>query len=216
MPYLPTDFIAGFLKFINSVVLKYFASLFGASYLMDKARLEKNDLLALPCPFENFRDVKLLVLPSSESVDESILNAMSAGADFKAAFEEFSKFRRYFANAQIPTNSLEPASPHDREVYVSRLIAEIQSSFGQNLAVEASVQVVSSRQACVTIGFGEKIDIDISKIDITGQFLGSSIIKYDLETETLLIVKSPARYAWTIDQAVGDALALSREIRGGH
>jgi hypothetical protein len=44
---------AAFLRYVNSSVLRYFASLFGASYLMDKAKFEKNDLQALPCPFTN-------------------------------------------------------------------------------------------------------------------------------------------------------------------
>ena len=45
----------GFLAYVNSTIVRYFASLFGASYLMDKARLEKKDLLAFPCPFRGVR-----------------------------------------------------------------------------------------------------------------------------------------------------------------
>jgi len=52
-------------------------------------------------------------------------------------------------------------------------------------------------------------------VDVTGQFLGSSIVRYDRQTDTCIIVKSPTRQAWTIDQAVADALAVGREIRSG-
>jgi hypothetical protein len=215
MPYLPKEFVDGFLGYVNSSVLRYFASLFGASYLMDKARFEKNDLLSLPCPFVDMRDPKLLDLGPSGSVDAAILDAMDAGADFKAAFEEFDHFRKYFANCQVPRDNLKPASEHAREMYIGRLIAELQSSFGRKPTVEASVERATSQKTYVAIAFGKKPKVDTSKIDVTGQFLGSSIIAYDRRTDTSLIIKSPTRNAWTIDQAVTDAVALSREIRSG-
>jgi hypothetical protein len=215
MPYLPAKFVGGFLQYLNSSVLRYFASLFGASYLMDKARFEKNDLLSLPCPFTDMGDQKLLDLKSSESVDDAILDAMDAGADFRAAFEEFDVFRKYFANAQVPPDSLKPVSKHGREMYLDRLLAELQSSFGSKRNVEASVEQASSRHTYVSIAFGKRPTVDISKEDVTGQFLGSSIVTYDRQTDTCLIAKSLTRYAWTIDQAVADALAVGREIRSG-
>jgi hypothetical protein len=216
MPYLPEKFVGGFLGYVNSAVLRYFASLFGASYLMDKARLEKNDLLGLPCPFVDMGDPKLLALVSSDSANNDILDAMNAGADFKAAFEEFTDFRKYFANAQVPADSLKPASEHAREVYLDRLVAELQSSFGPTRSVNASIELASSRRTYVMIAFGKEPNVDTSAIDMSGQFLGSSIVTYDRQTETSLIVKSPTRHAWTIDQAVADAVALSREIRSSH
>jgi hypothetical protein len=216
MPYLPTKFVGGFLNYVNSDVLKYFASLFGASYLMDKARLEKNDLLALPCPFADMRDPKLLALASSDSADSKILDAMNAGADFRAAFGEFADFRRYFANAQVPEGSFKPASAHARKVYLDRLVAEVQSSFGPKRAVKVSIKLASSRQTYVAIAFGRKPKLETSIVDVMGQFLGSSIVTYDPRTDTSLIVKSPTRHAWTIEQAVADAVALSREIRSSH
>jgi hypothetical protein len=213
MPYLSQDSVNGFLSYINSDVLKYFASLFGASYLMDKARLEKNDLLALPCPFTDMQDPKLLALRSSEFIDEGILDAMNAGADFKAAFSEFSDFRKYFANAQVPPGSFNAASERARKMYLDRLIAEVQASFGPAPTVKAAIKLASSRQIYVAIAFGKKPKLDTSIVDVTGKFLGNSIVTYHRQSDTSLIVKSPTRHAWTIDQAVADAVALSREIR---
>ena len=89
------------------------------------------------------------------------------------------------------------------------------SSFGRKPTVEASIERATSRKTYVAIAFGKKPKVDTSKIDVTGQFLGSSIIAYDRRTDTSLIIKSPTRNAWTIDQAVTDAVALSREIRSG-
>lgn len=215
MPYLPTKFVGGFLAYLNSSVLRYFASLFGASYLMDKARFEKNDLLSLPCPFTDMADQNLLDLESSDSVDNAILNAMDAGADFRAAFKEFDVFRKHFANAQVPSDSMKPVSSESREVYLTRLLAELQTSFGLKRKLEVSVEHVTSRHLVVNVAFGKKGRIDVSKVDVASQFLGSSIVSYDRQTDTCLLVKSPTRYAWTLDQAVADAVAVSREMRSG-
>jgi hypothetical protein len=216
MPYMPPNFVGAFLAYVNSEVLRYFASLFGATYLMDKARLEKNDLLALPCPFEDMRDRTLLALKSSASPDDDVLQAMNAGADFRAAFEEFAHFRKHFANAQIPPDSLKPVSDQTRESYRVRLIAELQSSIGPKRIVNASIDVASSRRTYVKVALGKKPNFDVSKIDVTRCFLGSSIISYDRHTDTSVIIKSPTRHAWTIDQAVADAVALTRELRSNH
>jgi hypothetical protein len=212
MPYLPSRFVDGFLRYVNSSVLRYFASLFGASYLMDKARFEKNDLQALPCPFVDMNDADLLALESSTSVDEAILDAMKAGADFRAAFREFDQFRQHFANAQVPPDSQRPVSEAARETYVERLVAELQASFGSRREVNVRVDN-HDRKTFVSVGFGKKPPSGAGKIDVSGQFLGTSIVTYDSESDISLIVKSPTRHAWTIDQAVADAMAVSREIR---
>jgi hypothetical protein len=143
------------------------------------------------------------------------LDSMNAGADFRAAFEEFDIFRRHFANAQVPPDSLQPVSETGREVYLDRLLAELQSSFGRARKILSSVEQTSSSRTYVSIGFGHYPNVDTSKVDVTGQFLGSSIVRYDRREDTCLIVKSPSRHAWTIEQAVADALAVGREIRSG-
>lgn len=214
MPYLQAQSVDGFLRYVNSSVLRYFASLFGASYLMDKARFEKNDLQALPCPFADMNDADLLALESSTSVDDSILEAMQAGADFRAAFREFDDFRQHFANAQVPLDSQRPVSETSRKIYVARLIAELQTSFGPRREVNVHVENDESR-TFISVGFGRKPPSDARKVDVSGQFLGTSIVTYDSDSDTSLIVKSQTRHAWTIDQAVADAIAISREIRSG-
>lgn len=212
MPYMPKQFVDGFLLYLNSSVLRYFASLFGATYLMDKARVEKNDLQVLPCPYVDMNDPVLLALTKSTDVDESILDAMNAGADFRAAFREFDAFRRHFANAQIPSDSHRPASEEARQTYLARLVAELQATFGQRREVNVRIDD-HDRRTFVSVGFGRKPPSGAGKVDVSGQFLGASIVTYDSESDVSLIVKSTTRHAWTIDQAVADAMAVSREIR---
>jgi hypothetical protein len=216
MPYLPMASVDGFLRYLNSGVLRYFASLFGASYLMDKARLERNDLLALPCPFVDMRDPGLLALAKLDSPDDGVLDAMNAGSDFRAAFKEFASFRKYFANAQVPIDSFQTVGGPALKVYLDRLKTELQSSFGSKCIVEVFPKRPFAWQTCVAVAFGRKPELNASDVDIGGRFLGSSIILYNQRSGTSVIVKSPTRIAWTIDQAVADAVALRREIRSSN
>jgi hypothetical protein len=138
---------------------------------------------------------------------------MNAGADFRAAFREFDDFRQHFANAQVPPDSQRPASELARETYVTRLVAELQASFGPKRTVNVQVEDSYGRRMFVSVAFGKAPPSGAAKVDLSGQFLGTSIVTYDPENDISLIVKSPTRHAWTIDQAVTDAMAVSREIR---
>ncbi|WP_441277225.1 N-6 DNA methylase [Tardiphaga sp. 172_B4_N1_3] len=207
-------FVEGLLAYLNSTVMKYFASLFGASFFMDQARLEKNDLRSMPCPFEGPKDRALLKLGKAEDIDGAILDAMEAGGDFRKAFKEFATFRRHFANAQTPKDSLLRPSAEAVKAYVSRLVAELQSSFDRKRKVRATASHIGDDRAYVIVAIGAHDGEEIDLRGLEGQFLGNSIVTFDRKRETSVIVKTPSRSAWTIDQAVADAAALGREMRG--
>lgn len=209
-------FVTGLLAYLNSTVVRYFASLFGASFAMDQARLEKNDLTSIPCPFTGPNDRALLALGKAEDVDVAILDAMEAGSDFKNAFKEFATFRQHFANAQTPPDSHKRPTVDAVRAYTSRLIAEIQSSFDRKRKVRVTSTRIDDDRAYVVVSIGVADGGDPDMKAFEGQFLGNSIVTFDREQETSIIVKAPLRSAWTIDQAVADAAALGREMRGIH
>ncbi len=213
LPLLPPEALAGFLKYLNSGVLRYFASLFGASYTMDKARVELNDLLALPCPFGGLTDAKLIALANAPSADVAILDAMEAGRDLRLAFAEYANFRQYFANAQVPENSQAQVTAGERDIYLARLTDELRASFCLRDPVQSSIDETSNQRVYLRLWIGKKPKTVPSQVDVSDRFLAASIVRYDIASGTSILVKSPAKQAWTIDQAVSDALAVTREIR---
>ncbi|UVK46711.1 hypothetical protein BPNPMPFG_002413 [Mesorhizobium sp. AR07] len=72
---------------------------------------------------------------------------------------------------------------------------------------------MNERQTNVAVTFGDPERARGHRIDVTGQFLGSSIIAFERDSQTAMLAKSPTRHSWTIDQAVTDAAAVAREIR---
>lgn len=213
MPFLDGRAVRGFLSYVNSMLAQYFAALFGASYWMDKARLEKNDLLALPCPFLDTEDGNLLALGDMDSVDEAILDAMEAGTEFRSAFDEFVVFRRHFANAQIPTDAFNHATDDIQKRYRERLDSEIRSSIGRGSKLAISIRPDGESAMTVGIGLGKEPDFSALTPKQPRQFLANSIVAPAPSGDGYVLFKSAARQAWTLEQAVADATAVFRAIR---
>jgi hypothetical protein len=51
-------------RFLDSHIARYLYALFGKTRLLDRARLEKNDLAGVPFPFAEVGDADLESLPS--------------------------------------------------------------------------------------------------------------------------------------------------------
>jgi len=202
-----------FIAFFDSKMAQYFAALFGASYWMDKARVEKKDLITMPFPFRDLVDDRFLELGNTTSVDVAILDAMEAGAEFRAAFNEFVEFRRHYANAQIPANAFSKVSDEDIGAYCQRLRAEIKAGIGRVDNLSISIERSPSDSMVVGIGLGGRPSASALPNSAPKQFLGNSLVARSTNDEGYLLVKSMTRQAWTLEQAVADASAVFRVIQ---
>ena len=117
--------------FLKSGVAEYFATLFGATYLMDGARMEKGDIGMLPCPFTSVDDPAFLALHELSDIDEAILDAMSAGQDLRHAVREFASFNKNYIDAQLPLNTFEIVDSSTVDLFLNRLQRELGGSFTQ-------------------------------------------------------------------------------------
>ena len=179
---------------------------------MDKARFEKNDLLAIPCPFTDWSDERFLALANSSQVDTVILDAMEAGKDFKAAFAEFKDFRQFFANAQCPEGSQKNVSEAARRGYVDRLQAELRAAVGKNLPMSVAIEPQDGEVFPISIRFGLNKH-RLLHPSMGNGFIGNAVVVPAPSGDGAFIFKTSARSAWTIDQAVTDAATLRRSLR---
>jgi hypothetical protein len=205
--------VAALIAYLDAPVLRYFAALFGSGHLADNARFEKDELALVPCPFFSVSDPAFLALGSASSVDDAILAALGAGREFVDAYREFRDFRSDFGNARIPKRSFEAAGAVIIKGYLERLSAEIGSFLPRDCPLE--VQPVLTSDAFVPdvihVKLGEASwqgDVPLPK----NRFLGTSIVEVTELGEQIWIWKSPARHAWTIEQATADAQVVIREI----
>lgn|GEM_PF-2887729 len=204
------EVVSSMVRYLNSGVLKYFAALFGATYLIDGMRVEKNDLLSMPCPFHDTADPAFLRLGEASDVDDGVLSALNAGAELRAAFREHHEVRSGFVNSKVPARSLLQPTDADKDRYLKALRPELQAAFGLPVALRIS----PGREGYEAVSVGLGGDVGLVHRPVHGQYLGASSIMVERSSGTAEILKAPILYAWTIDQAVTDAIALTRAMRG--
>ena len=207
------DAVPALRKYFDSGLVNYFSSLYAPTYLIDAMRFERNDLLQIPCPFQDLTDQKFLALGDAVDVDEAILDAMGAGDEFRSAFREFQSFRKGFGNAQVPESAFEEPSAGELRSYLTRLQVELDaaSNVGGTAICDAppATKVDGRRIVTVLIGGASRDELPQPP---DGGFLGASSVAVSNSARAAVVVKSVARYAWTIEQAVADATVLRSDI----
>jgi hypothetical protein len=211
------DGLLGLVAFLNSGVAAYFASLFGATFLMENARLEKGDIAALPCPYENTHDPGLQALAEASEVDDQILDAMRAGPELRAAVREYVDFNKGFADAQLPGTAYNLVTHKEIHDFISRFEHEVRTNFTQ--AIKPMVRL--DRRSGGTIALRVEFDTQSATIPCDdpaseGKFVASSVIAFDRDNRIGTVTKSEARFAWMSDQAVADAETLARLFRASN
>jgi hypothetical protein len=208
-----SEAVPALLAFFNSGLVNYFSSLYAPTYLMDAMRFEREDILRIPCPFRDLCDPAFLALPYSDDVDEAILDAMRAGDEFRLAFREFKSFRKNFGNAQVPDSAFKEPSAVEMRNYLSRLKVELDAAdnIGGVTKCEAPLDTkIDGRRVVTVLVGGASLDM-LPKLP-EGGFLGASSIAVANDAKAAVLVKSIARYAWTVEQAVTDAAVLRTDF----
>lgn len=202
--------------FLDSGVVRYFAALYGATVLLDGARFEKGDLLALPCPFGSVADPAFQFLFEAQDVDAAILDALGAGPDLRQAVEEFLYFSQGYADAQIPPDAFKEAGEADIRIYMERLQRELAASFTERFRPTATVVGTGGGLVSIRISFGRKdVHEAYDRTEPDGTFVASSVVSFDRKAGIAMLRKSSALFAWMSDQAVEDAGELVRQVASG-
>ena len=212
----PADALHALHAFLDSGVVRYFSALFGATVLLDKARFEKGDLLALPCPFRDAAEPAFRDLRGSPDVDGAILDALGAGADLRRAVKEFLAFSKGYADAQLPADAFAEVDAERIDIYVERLRRELAAGFTDRFAPAVTVVGQGEGLVDLRVAFG----IDAGKgssdpIERDGRFVASSVISFDADAGVARLRKSSAQFAWMADQAVEDAGEIVRQVVAG-
>jgi hypothetical protein len=211
---IPMDagLVSSLKAYLDSEVLRYFWFLFGPTYLMDNARLERGDLLAFPCPFKDAGDDRFLKLGQSSDPNDVILTAMEAGSEFRSSYEEFRTFRKKFANGKMPKESLDLFKVGAEKIYTKRLRDELVAALPSRPDLDVSWAAVDEGRADVTVLFDRSFSRQTTPLDLNGKYLSGSVLFLHPEAAQVVVAKPRSRYAWTIEQAVSDAGAILAEI----
>lgn len=213
-------------RFLNSNVARYLYTLFGKTWLLDRARLERNDLMDIPFPFEGLEDAELEQLSRLDEMELTTWFARRVGlsAIFVVAVQEYTNLRCGYEDSQIPASSFQ--SPHRQSLsdYEAVLKEQLLEEFGPETAIRCNVMppVKYSNLAVIDVGF--------SPTSATGQglegqsrepvtdFMGKmgfnpyTHISYSPSESYAALTKPWTQVAWTIEQAYADALSITEEV----
>ena len=218
--------LRGVARFLNSDVARYLYALFGRTRLLDRARLEKNDLINIPFPFEEVGDADLYRLEALSETDLTRLFTDKVGLDdsFIGAVEEYASFRHGYEDAQIPDDSLRPPDADSVVHYRSMLIRQLSQQFGPEAHIEYSLSDPAEHEgfAYITIRIVRKSMAGpipdketlavFHEASSRAEFSPHGHIVYDPYLSCAEVLKPWTRGAWTIEQAYADARAISENV----
>ena len=222
--------LQGVARFLDSNVARYLYALFGRTRMLDKARVEKNDLTDIPFPFGEVTDDELQRLQVLDEGELTKLFASKTGLDdsFLEAVEEYTSFRHEYEDAQIPCAAFVPPHAESVSQYRLRLMSELAQQFGPAAEITYRLNEPSEREqfAYISVSVARKATAgrslraaafeNVQPPALSG-FSPHANVVYDPHTSCAAVAKPWARVAWTIEQAYSDARAIvERVLRSGH
>ena len=213
-------------RFLNSDVARYLYALFGRTRLLDRARLEKNDLISIPFPFQDGGDSDLHRLEGCGEEDLTRLFAGRVGLDdsFVDAVQEYASFRHGYEDAQIPDGSLEPPDAESVVHYRAVLVRRLAQQFGPEAHIDCGIAEPDEHQRSAHINIrivrksmaGTVPDQEafalVHKVVSPAEFCPHGHIAYEPKLSCAGVSKPWTRGAWTMEQAYADARAVSEKV----
>lgn len=208
--------------YLMSDVAHYFYALIGRSWILDRARLEKHDLEAVPFPLgpEDRAAFDALLSGDQDKITALVVKRMALDGSFAGAVKEYKNFRSGFEDSQLPPSSLQSPAPVEVHRYRAMLVDQLEQSFGaqSEADIELDENAGNGLFARIVVRVrrrGEKslttTALHASAV-LPGQFNPYSAISYDPKSNVIALVKPWTHVAWTIEQAFADARGISAAI----
>ncbi|MGC4079303.1 MAG: N-6 DNA methylase [Rubrivivax sp.] len=211
--------------FLESSVANYLFALFGKLWILDRTRLEKNDILDIPVPFFGVHD----------SLVDSYLNARSEAEQTRlvcerfglrglllGAVHEYTTFRHQFEDGGVPANSSENPTSEEMQRYQTALMFALRPIDAES--PEILIDKISERnlpiRVTVTLSYADKSGVaPPSSYFATGAVSEGTSLHVQAGGHVTLF-KPSERFRWTVESAFADGNRvieeLMNEARGVH
>ncbi len=210
-------------RFLRSDVARYFYALIGKTWMLDHARLEKNDLESIPFPFASYTDQNLHDLLSADerSVTEMVAKLMRLDSTFINAVEEYASFRNGYEDSQVPNAGLSPPDGGSVKQYQQALTAELMLQFGKDAVIRQSFLGPgdANRFAYIDVVIGrspakrDRSQRIVPEARPSPQgFNPRADFQFTPADSSVAVSKPWTRVAWTLEQAYADAHAIAEEV----
>nr|WP_315381325.1 N-6 DNA methylase [uncultured Sphingomonas sp.] len=218
------DVLDAVAEYLRSDVASYFFALTGRSWILDHTRLEKNDLLAVPFPFEyvDYATMQLLRSGGQRDITSAVAAAIGLDVNFINTVSEYADLRQGFEDSQVPSGGLDGPSVIEVDAFTRMLEAQLKASFGSR------AEIFLARDLDGAGGHFSTFSVSIRRRDgssdgffqvmtseggaLPSGFNPHSSVHFDEKRQLVTIVKPRTRLAWTVEQAYSDAQGVARAI----
>lgn len=206
-------------RFLMSPVARYMYAIFGKTWVLDRTRLEKNDLGDIPFPF--FDCVEKIETLTDEELTKMFADKIGLDKIFVDCIEEYSNFRNGYEDSQIPNAALTAPSQASVSHYQSTLNQQLGLQLGSQAQIEQSFTEPTDNMPFAQIrvqiwrrpSTADKAEAKALKtLTPPTSFNPQTAIVFDAAHSQVEVTKPWTRVAWTIEQAFSDARAISEEI----
>lgn len=204
-------------RYLSSDVARYFYAITGKSWLLDRARLEKNDLEAIPFPaaMPDHDFLAALLSGDEAEITRKVADRMGFDDFFCQSVHEYSEFRCGFEDAQLPERSLFPPTEEVVDKYRRMFAKSLSEALGgrAELDVQTGLAVDLEHFGYMSVRLeiaGGKREAKTTDMPLPGwaipvTFTPHSKITYETATNTIMLTKPWTCAAWTLERAFSDA-----------
>lgn len=212
-----------FVLYMETAVGRYLLSLFGRQWIADQRRFETPDLMRLPFPYQDYRE--LLAQPVDSFMKENELD-QTAFAKFAAkkfglssifvnAILEHRDLREPFQNGKRASSATEPVNAAISRKYRSAMKIGLSELLeGTPFTLRALNADLYHREMRIVLSDDPKCkdeDRYAPQLPDIGQETAVELYDYG-DYAIARLIKSSVKTAWTVERAFADALAVANSI----
>jgi hypothetical protein len=203
-------------RYLESGIARYLIAITGRLWMLDRTRLEKNDLLDLPVPFTGPQDPLIDQLDNAKAEDMTtlLIDRFGLSGSLAEAIQEYDHFRRSFEDGGVPPSFAQQPSTKELASYEEALVMALRPvSEGR-----AKVRIAKTGDTLVPYRVAINLSGSSSSLNDLGDSKGiadfseSVALRYNA-VQTMLELRKPAeRFRWTIESAYTDGAAIIQAL----
>ena len=209
--------------FFESSIANYLYALYGRLWILDRTRLEKNDLLTLPIPFQGLDDPFIETFLAADDHGRTRLFCERAELiDWSAqAAIEYTEFRHEFEDGGTPTSLNNAPTADDIDLYSQALNFSVRPiCIEGEPKIWAEVPQASSNQYNVYISLSkysgsqldEKLEFNSTNNKLPGVAEFSDSLQIMYRAPVARLSKPAGRQHWTIEAAFADGATVMQQL----
>lgn len=203
--------------FLESSVANYLFALFGKLWILDKTRLEKNDILDVPMPFNGVHDSLVDSYLNAQSVAEQtqlVCERFGLHGLLLGAVQEYTTFRHHFEDGGVPTNCSEKPTADQMQQYSAALafaLKPIDAGSPEIFIEQVSDSALPIRVA-VTLSYADKAGGAVPSTNSVNA-AASEGSRLDIQAGGHVALFKPGeRFRWTVESAFADGNRVIEEL----